>query len=739
VTSGTILGAVRYGGYDGSAFTDLYAGELRGNATENWSTTAHGTSLNFGTIANGTTTLLDRMIIDQNGRVGIGTSTPNQQLEITNAFRFPSTTSSTTGVIYKDANRFIHNYKPAANDGNNTFVGVNAGNFTMTSATSWLASGNTGIGNNALAAITDAGYNTAVGNTALQAVTTGSYNTGLGNSALKANTTGAGNTAVGNNALQANTTAGGCTAVGNGALNSNTIGISNTAVGESTLNLNTTGTFNTTIGQASLRDNTTGSFNTGCGLSALQANTTGNYNTAVGVSSLVGNLTGNNNTAVGFDALVATTSSNNVGFGYLAGVGNTSGANNTFLGYNTGATNTTGSNNTLIGYQANVASSALTNAAAIGYNASVSVSNSFVLGGTGANAVNVGIGLTAPSVKLHQDGGNATATYHKFTAGTTTGQTASDGFDIGIDASGNAYLDQNENAAMVFNTNNAEQMQISSAGNILIGALTPGEVTGVAVVNQSASDLKDDVTITTYNTTTTPAFVIFKARGTAAAPTSLTNNETIGGFNANGYTGSAFTGLTAVSTTTASDFTTSFGADLTFKTSRSGTSSERMRIMSTGNVGIGVTAPSHILQINGQGRATNSAWATTSDRRLKDIDGTFDYGLKELLKINTVRFHYKKDNPLALPTDRAFQGIIAQDLQTVIPEAVTKMPDGYLTVSTDPVFWTMLNAIKELDAKVEALTNENTILKTKLAELDALKTDIEKIKKAIGIDTSAKK
>jgi hypothetical protein len=164
-----------------------------------------------------------------------------------------------------------------------------------------------------------------------------------------------------------------------------------------------------------------------------------------------------------------------------------------------------------------------------------------------------------------------------------------------------------------------------------------------------------------------------------------------------------------------------------------------MRIMSTGNVGIGVSAPSHILQINGQGRATSSAWATTSDRRLKDIDGRFEYGLKELLKINTVRFHYKKGNPLNLPTDKAFQGIIAQELQKVVPEAVTKMPDGYLTVSTDPVFWTMLNAIKELDAKVEMLTKENTALKEKVSDLDALKAEVEKIKKAIGIETSAKK
>ena len=45
------------------------------------------------------------------GYVGIGTRTPNQQLELTQSMRFPSTTSSTAGVIYKDGNRFMHNYE----------------------------------------------------------------------------------------------------------------------------------------------------------------------------------------------------------------------------------------------------------------------------------------------------------------------------------------------------------------------------------------------------------------------------------------------------------------------------------------------------------------------------------------------------------------------------------------------------------------------------------------------------
>ena len=327
------------------------------------------------------------MAIDNVGNVGIGINTPNQQLEITAAMRMPATTSSTTGVIYKGANRFIHDYKPAANDGNNTFIGVNAGNFTMTSATSFLASGNTGVGTNALTALVDAGYNTALGFNTLQATTTGSYNTGIGAAALTANTTGVGNTAIGNGALQVNTTANSNTAIGNGALSFNTTGAANTATGESALNKNTTGIQNTGLGQSALRENTTGSNNVAVGLSALQVSTTASNNVAVGTSALVNNLTGASNVALGGSALSSTTSSNNVSVGHLAGTGTTSGGNNTFIGYNTASTNTTGSANTTLGYQANVSSGALTNATAIGNGASVNASNKIRLGNASVTVV----------------------------------------------------------------------------------------------------------------------------------------------------------------------------------------------------------------------------------------------------------------------------------------------------------------------------------------------------------------
>jgi len=92
----------------------------------------------------------------------------------------PST--STAGNILKGGNRFIHNYGTS-----NTFVGVNAGNFTMTGT----------------------GQNTALGVSALTANTTGNNNTALGYGTLIANTTGANNIAIGYQAGQTITTGSG--------------------------------------------------------------------------------------------------------------------------------------------------------------------------------------------------------------------------------------------------------------------------------------------------------------------------------------------------------------------------------------------------------------------------------------------------------------------------------------------------------------------------------------------------
>jgi hypothetical protein len=212
----------------------------------------------------------------------------------------PST--ATTGNIMKGGTRFLHDYGEG-----NTFLGENAGNFSMT------GSNNTASGMNALYSNTEGYSNTASGSSALYSNTTGVANTASGSSALQSNTTGYYNTASGVQALYSNTTGHENTASGTSALQGNTTGYSNTASGSSALRSNTTGRNNTASGTSALQSNTTGYYNTASGFYALYSNTEGYYNTASGTGALRNNTTGNDNTAIGYLAgFDLTTGSNNI-------------------------------------------------------------------------------------------------------------------------------------------------------------------------------------------------------------------------------------------------------------------------------------------------------------------------------------------------------------------------------------------------------------------------------------------
>ena len=104
--------------------------------------------------------------------------------------------------------------------------------------------------------------NTAIGQYALFVNTTGYGNTSVGHNALGYNTTGFFNAAIGANALLSNTIGTYNNALGTASLYNNTTGSNNTAVGQQAGTGNTTGSNNTYIGSASGSNITTGSNNT---------------------------------------------------------------------------------------------------------------------------------------------------------------------------------------------------------------------------------------------------------------------------------------------------------------------------------------------------------------------------------------------------------------------------------------------------------------------------------------------
>ncbi len=171
-------------------------------------------------------------------------------------------------------------YAPAGVGTENTFLGQNAGNFTMTGGA------NTGFGHNAFSNNSTGVINTAIGNFALWSNTTGSANTATGNNALAGNN-GSNNTANGAFALYLNTTGSGNTASGFEALYSNTTGGANTATGWNALHQNTT-SFNSTAIGANALANTTGFGNTGIGVNAGVNLTSGFDNICIGNPGVAG-------------------------------------------------------------------------------------------------------------------------------------------------------------------------------------------------------------------------------------------------------------------------------------------------------------------------------------------------------------------------------------------------------------------------------------------------------------------
>ena len=114
----------------------------------------------------------------------------------------------------------------------------------------------------------------------------------------------------------------------------------------------------------------------------------------------------------------------------------------------------------------------------------------------------------------------------------------------------------------------------------------------------------------------------------------------------------------------------------------------------------------------------NADFSTTSDQRIKKNIVNNNTGLSIINNIQVKNFEYKTKEEVkeAFPsfTDAQVEsavveksgtqlGLIAQELETVLPNCVAENDWGVKSVERDELFWYMLNAIKELSAKVTAL------------------------------------
>lgn len=111
----------------------------------------------------------------------------------------------------------------------------------------------------------------------------------------------------------------------------------------------------------------------------------------------------------------------------------------------------------------------------------------------------------------------------------------------------------------------------------------------------------------------------------------------------------------------------------------------------------------------------------SSDLRLKESLNINNAGLAEVLLLKPYIYTFKDDE-----SKTPHVGVIAQDLQKIFPTAVTKAQDGYLHIRWDEMFYAAINAIKNLDNKIERLASDIVELEKNTIEISKSHSNIRK-------------
>jgi hypothetical protein len=320
---------------------------------------------------------------------------------------------------------------------------------------------------------------------------------------------------------------------------------------------------------------------------------------------------------------------------------------------------------------------------------------------------NVGIGTSSPAAKLTVAGSAVPNITSVSTGGISTSLSS-------VDVFGGGYLGTASNHPQMFYTNNTERMRIDSSGNVGIGVSAPN----------SKLDVVDTNCIVFSRGSA--GFGSFYAVGSGTNPAYLFLG------NAGGEKGR---------------ITSDDGGTLIFSNTTSST--ERMRIDSSGNLLVGKTSTSASatgVVIAGSGSAdhgqidiarppnagmlriinsdsgsivgtisqngTNTTYATSSDYRLKHDIQPMTGALAKVAALKPVTYKWNVD-------DHQSQGFIAHELQEVVPECVTGEKDAvdadgkpkYQGIDTSFLVATLAAAIQELKAELDTVKAELATLK----------------------------
>ena len=286
---------------------------------------------------------------------------------------------------------------------------------------------------------------------------------------------------------------------------------------------------------------------------------------------------------------------------------------------------------------------------------SLDVSGNANITGTTNLTSNLTVGGTAVITGATTISNTANVTSNLTVGGTVrsiNGSASAPTYSFTNDAATGMYLPSASNLA--FSTVETERMRILSNGYVGIGRSNP----------QFLLDVNGELRCTSFYPS-----VIYNPNGSSSGPSYTFSND-IG------------TGMFRPS-----------ASNLAWSTN----GTERMRIDATGQVMIGRTSASYPLDITGTARATD--FIATSDRRVKTDIQTISNALDIVNGLRGVYFTRTGE------THRQV-GVIAQEVEEVLPEVVHTSVDDLKSVSYGNMVGVLIEALKDVSKRLEKMENK---------------------------------
>jgi hypothetical protein len=478
---------------------------------------------------------------------------------------------------------------------------------------------------------------------------------------------------------------------------SNSIGIHNSFVGYETGIKNTSGSKNIFLGYKSGYNNDTASCNVFIGNEAGLMNRFGRYNTFMGYQAGYNN-NDSYSTYIGYSAgYSSTTGRFNIFMGWTAGQSNTVGDNNVFIGSASGNNNSSGGNNVFIGNRSGFSNNTGNYNVHIGYASGDSTDanyNVFVGNSAGRKTKN---GHSNVFIGNGAGAGNISG-YGNIFIGRDAGAFQNDTAKL--------YIDYGPNSKPLI------------YGNLLEDSVRVNgtfETTGNVVLNQSLY-FTNGIELNNYGIGNRTSYLDFHGDN-SWSDYALRIRRSNEGSDANSEIKHRGTGNLVI--------LSEDNGSVVFGTSNT----ERIRINSSGNVGIGTSIPSYKLTVNGTAWCSSGSWTGSDIRWKKNISEISDI-LPLLENLQPVKYELRKDEFPDMGFEMGDQiGLIAQDVEKVFPELVRTDHEGYKSVAYDKFTAVLLAAIKEQQSLIEVQEQENIKIKSQLEDLKKQITMVESLLK----------